>query len=234
MLRNPRIQRWIGGGRTERLGIRLASALEYLMMYPHKDRALLRRIRRARWERRTLVTFSEAYLVYSLARSAASLAGEFAEVGVYEGSTAKLLCELAGDKSVHLFDTFQGLPEGTTDTEKIVYGKKSNQYGCSLESVSGYLKDFQNVKYYPGLFPQSAHSLDPSLSFAMVHLDVDLYQSTLDCLRYFYPRMVSGGIILSHDYSMLAGVSQAFHEFLVDKPERLIELPTTQAMIVKR
>jgi hypothetical protein len=45
--------------------------------------------------------------------------------------------------------------------------------------------------------------------------------------------MVRGGIVLSHDYSLLAGVRLAFDRFLEDKPEGLIELPTTQCMLVK-
>ncbi|NLE39771.1 MAG: macrocin-O-methyltransferase, partial [Pirellulaceae bacterium] len=56
----------------------------------------------------------------------------------------------------------------------------------------------------------------------------------LACLEYFYPRMIPGGIILSHDYDILAGVMKAFHEFFADKPESIIELPTTQCMVVRR
>lgn len=234
LLKNAVVQRILGGGAIERLGIRMVSAIEYMILSSHKDRQVLRLIRSTRWQRRTLVTFNEAYNVYSLCRSMASMPGEIAEIGVYEGSTARLICELKGDKSVHLFDTFEGLPEGSTEAEKIVYGNKPHLYRCSLESVQGYLKGFDNVHYYRGFFPDSAHSLDPSLKFAFVHMDVDLYQSTLDCLKFFYSRMVPGGIMLSHDYSVLEGVGRAFREFLADKPERLIELPTTQAMIIKR
>jgi O-methyltransferase len=234
LLKNAYIQRYIGGGRLERMGIRLLSTFEYMILGGHKDPEVLRLIRRTRRERRTLVTFNEAYNVYSMCRSLESLPGEIAEIGVYEGSTARLLCELKGIKSVHLFDTFEGLPEGTTATEKIVYGKKTAQYRCSLESVQGYLKTFDNVNYYRGFFPKSAEGLDPNLRFAFVHMDVDLYQSTLDCLKFFYDRMVPGGIMLTHDYSILEGVGNAFREFLVDKSERIIELPTTQAMIIKR
>lgn len=234
LLKNATVQRMLGGGAMERLGIRMISAIEYMILRSHKDSQVLRLIRSTRWQRRTLVTFNEAYNVYSLCRSMASMPGEIAEIGVYEGSTARLICELKGNKSVHLFDTFEGLPEGSTEAEKIVYGNKPQLYRCSLESVQGYLKGFDNVHYYQGFFPDSTHSLDPSLKFAFVHMDVDLYQSTLDCLKFFYPRMVPGGIMLSHDYSVLDGVGRAFHEFLADKPERLIELPTTQAMIIKR
>ena len=60
-----------------------------------------------------------------------------------------------------------------------------------------------------------------------------MYASTKACLEYFYPRLIPGGILISHDYSILAGVKQAFTEFLADKREPLIEIPTTQCMIVK-
>jgi hypothetical protein len=40
--------------------------------------------------------------------------------------------------------------------------------------------------------------------------------------------------MLSHDYSVLSGVKQAFTEFLADKPEDLIELPSTQCLVIKR
>ena len=60
-----------------------------------------------------------------------------------------------------------------------------------------------------------------------------LYEGTLDCLRFFYPRMVAGGVIISHDYSILTGVKRAFDEFFADKPEGVVELPTTQCMVVK-
>lgn len=69
--------------------------------------------------------------------------------------------------------------------------------------------------------------------YSFCHFDVDLYEGTLACLRYFYDRMLPGGIMLSHDYGLLAGVEAAFTEFFADKPERVIELPTTQCMVVK-
>ena len=69
--------------------------------------------------------------------------------------------------------------------------------------------------------------------FCFVHLDVDLYSSTKQCLEYFFPRLVPGGILLSHDYSLLAGVRQAFTEFTTGRCEQVIELPTTQGMLVR-
>lgn len=69
--------------------------------------------------------------------------------------------------------------------------------------------------------------------FALVHLDVDLYESTKQCIEYFWPRIVPGGVLISHDYSILHGVKQAFSEYTSGIPEQVIELPTTQCMMIK-
>ncbi len=71
--------------------------------------------------------------------------------------------------------------------------------------------------------------------FSFVHLDVDIYESTLACLTFFYPRMTKGGCIISHDYPLGSdGVRRAFDEFFSDKPEIIIEpFATDQALVVK-
>ena len=109
---------------------------------------------------------------------------------------------------------------------------RDNQYAFSLEAVKEYLQGYDNLHFHKGLFPKSAEGLE-DMPYAFAHFDVDLYESTRACLEYFYPRMISGGVIVSHDYSLLAGVEKAFQEFFVDKPEEIIDLPTTQCMIIK-
>ena len=110
---------------------------------------------------------------------------------------------------------------------------RQGQYHCSLPEVQEFLKSYKNVHFHPGIFPKSSEGVEEQM-YAFAHFDVDLYDGTKACLEYFYPRMTPGGIMLSHDYDILAGVSQAFHEFFADKPETIIEQPTTQCMVVKR
>lgn len=54
------------------------------------------------------------------------------------------------------------------------------------------------VEIRKGYFPETLGDLDDR--FAFVNLDMDLYRLTLEGLRYFYPRMSAGGVILIHDY----------------------------------
>lgn len=229
-LTNERVQRWLGGTFLERMGVGVLSRWQFIALSNHKDPEVVDLIRQIRNERTSLVTAFEAFMVYSFARSQVRHEGNLAEVGVFQGGTAKLLCEVKGDRRLYLFDTFEGLPVDSDEGNTI---HRNHQYRCSLESVQEYLAGYENVSFHKGRFPETADVIENE-RFSFAHFDVDLYRSTLDCLEFFYPRMMPGGIMLSHDYSLLEGVKQAFGEFLDDKPEDVVELPTSQCMVIKR
>jgi len=65
-----------------------------------------------------------------------------------------------------------------------------------------------------------------------VHSDVDIYESSKAVLEFFYPRMLPGGIIVTHDFASARGVNRAFTEFFAGRPEPLFELAGDQAAIV--
>ena len=175
----------------------------------------------------------EAYMLYSIAKSQQELDGDMAEVGVYQGGSAKLISEVKGDKKLFLFDTFIGLQELSDDDTH--FGKKhwkKNEFNdTSLETVKNYLSSYNNIQIIKGEFPKTAEIVNDS-KFSFVHLDVDLYRSTIECLKFFYPRLVNGGIILVHDYHS-DGIQKAFKEFLQSNKVQLIELTGSQCMIIK-
>jgi O-methyltransferase len=226
-----RAQRVVGGNKMlRRLTIGTFARLELLLLRGHKDHATLRTIRRCRRVAESLLTGNEAFFLFSLAQAQCSLGGAMAELGVFQGSSAKIICEAKKDCFLYLFDTFAGLPEPDAMEMQLL---SRGQFLASLPKVQGLLEEYANVRFHPGMFPQSASEMD-GVRFSLVHLDADLYSSTLAGLEFFYPRMVPGGIIIAHDYSTLPGVARAFAEFLTDRPETVIELPSTQAMIVAR
>jgi hypothetical protein len=213
---------------TRKVGKRLFSRLLYASFQPDL-RAQLDMIEAVKKERSLLLRVDEAYYLVNAARSAHKVPGDFAEVGVYQGGSAKLICEnRPAGRTVHLFDTFEGLPNpGQHDT-----GFTEGEYNCSLESVRGYLSSYPQVHFYKGLFPSTAGPV-ADRKFAFVNLDVDLYEGSRACLEFFYPRMSPGGILLSHDYGSQTGVRKAFDEFFADKPEPLVQLIGSQCMIVR-
>ncbi len=145
-----------------------------------------------------------------------NLKGDIAEVGVFQGRSAKNLASTFPNKAIHLFDTFCGMPQPDPSIDS---HKKGDFAGTSLSTVQVYLKDFKNINYWPGFFPTTALLLT-HLKFAFVNIDVDLYRSTKDCLDFFWPRLVKGGIFfVQDDYPALRckGVPKAVNEFRLDK-----------------
>lgn len=205
------------------------SWVQIKLLLGHKDKQDVELIRRVRRERQSLLTAFESFVLYSIARACRNMPGAMAEVGVYRGGSAKLLCEAKGDKALHLFDTFTGLPQSGQADGNV---HRPGQYSCGLESVKQYLAPYPNVFFHKGLFPESASPAADD-RFCLVHMDVDLCESTRACLEFFYPRVLAGGIMISHDYSILPGVKRAFQDFFAARPEGIIELPTTQCLVVK-
>lgn len=172
---------------------------------------------------------SELFTLYSLANYQKDVEGDYAEVGVFKGATAKAICEAKKDKPLYLFDTFDGLPEVSSFDSGMF---KEKQFVSSEDLVKKKLSKYSNVNIVKGLFPQSGTNVSNN-KFSFVHLDVDLYRSTKDCLEFFYCRMSKDAILISHDYHA-DGVRKAFNEFFEDKSEKVIKLPMSQCMFVKK
>ena len=141
--------------------------------------------------------------------------GDIAEVGVSGGGSAIIIAEVKGEKCLHLFDTFEGLPElGEEDKESAF---KKGQYITSFALVQSYFNNlYPNVFVYKGLFPQDTGKEIADKKFSFVHLDVDLYQSTCDALAFFWPRINEGGILICHDYQTEKGVRKALDGFGIE------------------
>jgi O-methyltransferase len=175
-------------------------------------------IRQTRIETSMLLLDSEAWSICTQVRRTAKVPGDIAEVGVYKGGSARLICEEKGERALHLFDTFEGLPDTSERDSRFQKGG----FTSTIDQAQTYLKRFPGVYFHKGLFPDTSRGLE-HLTFSFVHLDVDLYQSTLSGLEWFYPRMNRGAILISHDYADTEAVRKAFEEFFADKPECLIE-----------
>jgi O-methyltransferase len=175
----------------------------------------------------------ERYNLWTLANQVRALAGAYAEAGVYDGGSARILCEAKGDEHLHLFDTFEGMPETSPQADpNFAAGQFAD---TNVKKVADYLAAFTNVHIHKGFFPASAADVPADRQFKFVHLDLDLHRSTLDGLRFFYPRLVRKGVIVSHDYGNVTapGVKQAFDEFLAGTDEPLLQLWDTQCVLIK-
>jgi O-methyltransferase len=198
------------------------------------DAEFLAFYQKLREDRTAILSFREVYNLWRYGRISLSVPGDFAEVGVFRGGGARVLKEVKNGRLLHLFDTFSGMPE--TDPMRDTTHKAGDFADASLEAVQRYLGT-EGIRYYPGFFPDTTIGHEESLRrFAFVHLDVDIYQSTLDALRFFYPRVSRGGMLVTHDYSAQScpGVAAAYDEFFADKAERVLPVWDSQAVVIKQ
>ena len=176
-----------------------------------------------------LMTLGEMHDLYKAVKYTADIVGDIAEVGVYKGGSAKVICEAMGNKTLYLFDTFSGLPPlGQEDIDGNVFTE--GDYAVSVEEVTEYLKEY-DVRISVGEFSTTNCEVN-NIRFSLVNIDVDLVKSIIDCLEFFYPRVNNGGIILVHDYMDFYEVYKIVNKFYQYKPELRIEL-ANQHMIIK-
>jgi O-methyltransferase len=163
--------------------------------------------------------------------------GDVAECGVFRGGTARLMAELlrdkASNKQLHLFDTFEGMPETDSSRDRHMAGDFGN---TSLSAVRSYVEEasYGNVSYHAGLLPDTLSSVENS-TFCFVHIDLDIYKPIIDTTAFFYERVPRGAFLLYDDYAWPScpGARQAVDEFYADKPEKPLVLATGQCLVVK-
>jgi len=148
-------------------------------------------------------------------------AGAFIEVGVYQGGSAYLLSLVAQDqrRQLHLFDTFEGMPE-SSEVDKHQVGDFSD---TSLEQVKAIIPD---AFFHVGMFP---YTLPVNLGrIAFAHIDCDQYESIRAACLLLPSRMVTGGVMYFDDYGCLEGATKAVDEFM---PQRIV-LQNGKAMVI--
>jgi len=186
----------------------------------------------------TVVKEDRCYIVHKFCLHCLRLEGDFAECGVYKGGTAFLIAYTLEsnpiqNKQLHLFDTFSGMP-ATAERDPSVH-KRGDLGDVSLNIVRDYLRMFRFVFFHPGLIPKTFEAVKDG-QFAFVHIDVDLRQTTNDCLSFFYDRMVRGAVMISDGYGFAEyefAKKQAVDDFFSDKPETPISLRTGQCIVIK-
>jgi O-methyltransferase len=190
-----------------------------------------------RTEGNTLVSADRCYILYSLARQALNIEGEFWECGVYKGGTAALLAQVLADlpatlrRNLRLFDTFQGMPEVDSARDLHSAGDFAD---TSVQAVKAVVDHDHQVFYHQGFIPETFAGLEPA-RIAFAHVDVDIYKSVQDCCKFIFPRLSRGGFIVFDDYGFRTcpGARAAVDEYFQGTGFIPLVLPTGQAVIFK-
>jgi len=211
----------------------------------------------------SMMSFDKILNLYYLLNSVLEkkIEGQLLEVGCYKGYSAiliqKILMSFDKSKQLTVFDSFQGLPEKTAEdflderkvvNRKIFQDNKRVNKGWFRSSKQTLIDNFRKYKVPPpkiveGWFEDTLINNIPD-KIAFAHLDGDFYSSIKVSLENIFPKMSVGGVILIDDYcdeklseSALPGVKLACDEYLKDKKNKVITLPTLsnshQAVLIK-
>lgn len=138
--------------------------------------------------------------------------GVIVECGVGHGFSLSILSNIS-KKRIYAFDSFEGFPEKLSDKEDKNLSKalKYSKWHYKLMNIDLVKKNLLNngiteidfnerIIFKKGFFPKSFEGFDEAISF--LHLDVDLYESYKDCLEFFYPKVLKGGIVTFDEYTL--------------------------------
>ncbi len=130
------------------------------------------------------------------------------ECGAFKGgSTAKFsLATRMVNRKLYVFDSFEGLPENDEEhTESILGHSIENwfdpgEFNGALEEVKANITKYGAIEvcefvqgYYENTMPDFKEKV------AAVYIDVDLASSTKTCLKYLWPLLSPGGVVMSQD-----------------------------------
>jgi O-methyltransferase len=184
----------------------------------------------------TLVSRDRCFILLQTLRQALHLQGDVVECGVFRGGTALLEAKIVqkydtGNRSLHLFDSFEGMGTTTPGIDRFQAGDFSRN---SAGEVAQLLSPYPFVQFHVGFMPITFEGLRLE-RVAWAHIDVDIYQSVHDCIRFLYPRLVPGGVMVFDDYGFPScpGARQAVDEAFTSLPEVPLCLPTGQCLVTK-
>jgi len=152
--------------------------------------------------------------------------GCIVECGVWRGGMSAGMATLLQDKEYFLFDSFEGLPEA-----KAIDGERALAWQRNTTSPGYYDNCKAEIDYatkvmattntvhhlIKGWFNETLPTAHFEKKISVLRLDADWYESTMDCLKYLYPKVAHGGIVLFDDYYTWDGCSRAVHDYLSNK-----------------
>ena len=166
---------------------------------------------------------------------AVKLPGALVECGVWKGGAVGLMALAHMRKGqiptrhLHLFDSFEGLPEPEAEHDgDLIDAYANGRTGGQLQSIGkcvGTLPEveelFTTIRYpesllhmHKGWFQTTVPQIAPTMGpIAVLRLDGDWYASTKVCLEHLFDNVVPGGFIILDDYGRWIGSKKATDEF---------------------
>jgi O-methyltransferase len=157
--------------------------------------------------------------------------GDFVECGVFFGGASMLIAKTllsVGESSrqLWLYDSFQGFVGQQSKDDVTWYGDSIKTRfpdfdGIAWDNVASTGYPPERLQLVKGDIEETA-ACNENGDIALLRLDTDTYYSTKAELAHFYPKLVTGGILIIDDYGHAFGARRAVDEYFADLNEPLL------------
>lgn len=173
------------------------------------------------------------------------LDGDLIECGVWRGFCSSIATRYTNfeqiNKTLYLFDTWDGIPEDQIDKVRLGVGSKfhsiNDRYKGSgnYEKVIQRFKPFPNVKIIKGRVPEIFREIKMPNKISFLHIDMNSSIAEIGALEVLFKKMVRGSICLLDDYGSDNAMVQmkAELDWFTKKGYFVCELPTMQGLVIK-
>lgn len=149
----------------------------------------------------TMLCQERIYVLCGAVSETARLGGEVWECGVYSGGSALRIAntiqQFKKPSIFRLFDSFTGIKSSDPSRDTV---HRDGDFGdADYDGLTKLLAPFQFLYIHKGHIPSTFKGLE-TCKISIAHIDVDVYNSTLDCLNFIWPRLLVGGVIVIDDY----------------------------------
>ena len=154
--------------------------------------------------------------------------GDLIEAGAWRGGATifmKAVLQVYHDEErrVWVADSFQGLPKPNAELYPADAGSNFwvyDQLAVPVEEVQANFRRYglldERVKFLVGWFKDTLPSA-PIERLAVLRIDADMYQSTMEALRYLYPKLSVGGYVILDDYGAVTVSKQAILDYRAEQ-----------------
>jgi SAM-dependent methyltransferase len=172
-------------------------------------------------ENHLLNAFRRHQLIYEISEiEDKKIKGDFLELGVYKGFSAHVMLSYgSANRNYFGFDTFAGLSEPMENVDGSHWAK--GDLAFSETAAMAKLEKFKaRVMLIKGEIPGVFKTLPADkMQFALVHIDLDLYEPTKSGLSFAWEKLTPGGSLICDDYGFATcpGASKAVDEFFLNR-----------------
>jgi hypothetical protein len=177
-----------------------------------------------------------------VAKNAFRTGGDFVECGVYRGFISSAVMNYlnwnatCGERRFFLFDTFSGFDIKTLTAEEIAAGRMTfgTKYKDTYDAAVKNFGSVPNCVIVKGIVPNSLSTQQIS-RVSYLHLDMNSAIPEVAALKYFWPYLIDGGLVLMDDYAFVGYEPQhvALGEFAKSVDREIVSLPTGQGLLIK-